>query len=169
MPKPIPEGYHSVTPAVVFKDAKKAIAFYKKAFDAQEKFCMTTPDGKVMHAELQIGNSILMLGEENPAWPDHKSAESLGGSPISLNIYLADADAAFKKAVAAGAKAVKQPEDAFWGDRYGMVQDPFGLSWGLLTHKKDVSPEEMKKAALEMCSSSEKATASAGHGNGRRK
>ena len=166
MVKPIPEGYHSVTPAVVFKDAKKAIEFYKKAFGAQERFVMTTPDGKVMHAELQIGDSILMLGEENPAWPEHKSAQSLGGSPISLNIYLADCDAAFKKAVAAGAKVVKQPEDAFWGDRYGMVQDPFGLTWGILTHKKDVSPEEMKRAALAMCS--EKTAAHAGHGNGRK-
>ena len=149
MVKPIPEGYHSVTPALIVKDAKRALDFYKKAFDAKEVIVIPGPGGKVMHAEFQIGNSRIMLGEENPSWPEHKSAESLGGSPISLNIYLNDADAAYSKAVAAGAKGVKPPEDAFWGDRYGMVVDPFGYSWGVLTHKKDVSPEEMKKAAQE--------------------
>jgi PhnB protein len=148
VPNPIPKGYHSVTPALVVKDAKKAIAFYKKAFDAQEVMVMPAPDGKIMHAELKIGDSILMLGEECPEM-QNKSAESFGGSPISLNIYLADADAAYKKAVSAGAKGVKPPEDAFWGDRYCAVKDPFGYSWGLLTHKKDLTPEQMKKAAQE--------------------
>ncbi|MBI3296991.1 MAG: VOC family protein [Elusimicrobia bacterium] len=150
MPKPIPDGYHSVTPAVIVKDAKKALEFYKKAFDAKELSVIPTPEGRVMHAEFKIGDSILMLGEENPAWPDHKSAETLKGSPVSLNIYLADADAAYKKAVAAGARSVKAPEDAFWGDRYGEVRDPFGITWALLTRKREVSHEEMKKAALEM-------------------
>ena len=147
MPDPIPAGYHSVTPALVFNDAAAAIAFYKKAFDAREKLVVPGADGRVMHAEVTIGDSILMLGEENPAWPDHKSPGSLGGSPVSLNIYLADADAAYEKAVAAGAKSVKPPEDAFWGDRYAVVEDPFGYSWAVLTHKKDVPPEEMKAAA----------------------
>ena len=149
MAQAIPQGYHSVTPGLIVKDARKAIAFYKKAFDAKEVMVMDMPDGKVMHAELKIGDSIVMLGEENPAWPDHKSAESFGGCAISLNVYLADADAAFKKAVAAGAQSVKDPEDAFWGDRHGSVKDPFGYTWELLTHKKDVPPEEMKKAARE--------------------
>src|SRR5207248_756319 len=107
---------------------------------------------RVMHAELKIGDSMLMLGEENPAWPEHKSAESFGGSPVSLNVYLPDADAAYKKAVAAGAKAVKPPEDAFWGDRYGVVKDPFGYAWGLLTHVRDVPHDEMCKAARESVS-----------------
>ena len=150
MTKPMPEGYHSLTPGLTVKDARKAIAFYKKAFDAKELLVLDMPDGKIMHAELKIGDSIFMLGEECPEMKEMKSAESLGGSPISLNIYLGDVDAAFKKAVAAGAKGVKQPEEMFWGDRYGLVKDPFGYSWGLLTHVKDVSPEEMKKAAKEM-------------------
>lgn len=150
MPKPIPEGYHSVTPALVVKDARKALEFYKKAFGAEEREVFATPDGKVMHAEFKIGDCILMLGEENPQWPDHKSPESLHGSPVSLNIYLGDADAAYKKAVSAGAKGVKPPEDAFWGDRFGMVRDPFGYDWGLLTRVKDVSHEDMKKAAQKM-------------------
>lgn len=149
MAKPIPTGYHSITPGLIVKDIKKALAFYKKAFGAQEVTVLNNPDGSVMHAEIKIGDSMLMLGQENPEWPQHKSAESYGGSPISLNIYLADCDAAFKKAVAAGAKGVKSPEDAFWGDRYGQVEDPFGYSWGILTHKKDVSPAEMQKAAME--------------------
>lgn len=153
MPKPIPEGYHTVTPALVFKNAKKALEFYKKAFDAKEQLVIPT-NGGVMHAEMRIGDSIVMLGEENPAWPEQKSAESMGGSPVSLNIYLPDADAAYKKALAAGAKGLKQPEDAFWGDRYGQVKDPFGYTWGLLTHKRDVSPEEMKRAAQEWAASS---------------
>lgn len=149
MPHYMPAGYHALTPALVVKDARKAIAFYKKAFGAQEVTVIPTPDGKVMHAELKIGDSCFMLGEENPAWPEQKSAESYRGSPVSLNLYVPDADAAFKQAVAAGAKAVERPMDAFWGDRYGKVTDPFGYTWGILTHVKDVSPDEMKKAAAE--------------------
>ncbi len=150
MPKPIPEGYHAITPALLFKDAKKAIAFYKKAFDAQEKTVLAGPDGKVMHAELQIGDSIFMLGEEHPAMPEAKSAESSANAGcFSLNLYVADTDAVFKKAVAAGAKAVEQPKDAFWGDRYGRVVDPFGYTWGILTHVKDLTPEQIQKGAVE--------------------
>lgn len=151
MTKPIPAGYHSVTPALVVKDARKALAFYKKAFGAQELSAIPGPDGRIMHAEIKIGDSILMLGEESPAAPEHKSAESLGGSPVSLNVYLADADAAYKKAVAAGSAGVKPPEDAFWGDRYGVVKDPFGYSWGLLTRTKDLTPEEINAAARNAC------------------
>ncbi|MBI3507697.1 MAG: VOC family protein [Proteobacteria bacterium] len=147
MTQPIPQGYHSVTPALLFKDAKQALAFYKKAFDAKERLVIPTPDGKVMHAEITIGNSVVMLGEERKEMPEHKSAETLGNSPISLNLYVPDADGAYQKAVHAGAQGVKAPEDAFWGDRYGAVRDPFGYTWGILTHKKDVSPEEMKKGA----------------------
>lgn len=149
MPKYMPEGYTALTPALVYKDAKKAIAFYKKAFGAQERMLLATPEGKVMHAELKFGDSVIMLGEENPAWPEHKSAETAGAACFSLNFYVPDTDAVFKRAVAAGAKAAEQPKDAFWGDRYGRVVDPFGYSWGILTHIKDVSPEEIKKAAAE--------------------
>lgn len=155
MTKPIPEGYHSVTPALLFRDAKKALAFYKKAFDAKELLVIPN-NGGIMHAEMRIGDSIVMLGEENPAWPDHKSAETLGGSPASLNIYLADADAAYRTAVAAGARGVQPPEDAFWGDRYGLVKDPFGYTWGLLTRKKDLPPEELKRAAQAFASQAAK-------------
>ena len=148
MPRPIPEGYHSITPALVFKDAKKAIAFYKKAFGAEEVLVLAGSNGKIMHAELKIGDSPILLGEENPAWPEHKSAETVGNvGCFSLNLYVPDADAVFKQAVAAGAKAAEQPSDAFWGDRYGRVVDPFGYTWGILTHVKDLSPEEIKKAS----------------------
>lgn len=145
----IPDGYHTLTPALVVKDARKAIAFYKKAFGAEEKLVIPTPEGQVMHAELSIGDSRFMLGEENPAFPQHLSAESLRGSPVSLNIYVPDAEAAFKKAVAAGAKGLQAPLDAFWGDRYAKVVDPFGYTWGILTHVKNVSPDEMKRGALD--------------------
>src|SRR5258708_3152949 len=127
MPNYMPEGYHAVTPPLVYKDTKKAIAFYKKAFGAQEKEVFGGPDGKVMHAEIKIGDSIIMLGEENPAWPEHKSAETVGKvGCFSLNLYVQDTDKTFKQAVSAGAKAAKPPKDAFWGDRYGRVVDPFG-------------------------------------------
>lgn len=150
MIKPIPAGYHTLTTALVFKDAKKAIAFYKKAFGAQEKTLIEGPDGTVLHAELKIGDSVFMLGEENPARPEHRSAESGGNAGcFSLNIYVPNTDAVFKQAVAAGAKVVEQPQDAFWGDRYGRVVDPFGYAWGILTHVKDIPPEQLKKAALE--------------------
>lgn len=151
MPKHMPQGYHSLTPALVFKDARKAIAFYKKAFGAQENSVFEGPNGRVMHAELKIGDSMFMLGEETPAFPEHKSAETTGKvGCFSMNLYVPDTDAVFKQAVAAGAKAAQQPEDAFWGDRYGRVVDPFGYTWGILTHQRDVSPEEMKKAAEKM-------------------
>lgn len=149
MTNPIPEGYHSITPSLVFKDAKKAIEFYKKAFGARETVMIPGPNGKVMHAELKIGDSVFMIGEENQNFPEHKSPESMG-APIgcfSLNLYVPDADDVFKKAVGAGAKAAEQPKDAFWGDRYGRVVDPFGYTWGILTHVKDVTPQEMRKAA----------------------
>lgn len=149
MIKHVPDGYHTLTPALVFKDARKAIAFYKRAFGAEEKLLLPTPEGRVMHAELSIGDSRFMLGEESPAFPQHLSAESLRGSPVSLNLYVPDAEAAFKKAVAAGAKGLQAPLDAFWGDRYAKVEDPFGYTWGLLTHVKDVSPDEMKRGALD--------------------
>jgi PhnB protein len=144
--KPIPEGYHTITPYLIVKDGPRAIEFYKKAFGAQELFRMAGPDGKIAHAELQIGNSRFMLGTESPQ-TGSQSPETLKGTPVGLFLYLEDVDAAFKRAVDAGAKATQPPQDMFWGDRYGKVADPFGHEWQLATHKEDVAPAEMDKRA----------------------
>ena len=148
MPKPIPAGYHSVTPAIVVRDAAAAIDFYKKAFGAEEIDRMAGPDGSIMHAEIRIGDSILMLGEENEQWGT-KSPLSLNGVHGSLHIYVEDADAAFNRALEAGATVRYPLEDAFWGDRYGKVTDPFGHEWGLATRVKDMTKAEMEKAGQE--------------------
>lgn len=150
MTKAIPEGYHSVTPYLVFKDARKAIEFYKRAFGAQERFAMPGPDGKgVMHAELQIGNSIIMMSEENSQQPC-KSAETTGGSPVSFYLYLENVDEAFPIALEAGAEARMPVQEMFWGDRAGTVQDPFGYSWFLATHTRDLTMEEIRQGAQAM-------------------
>lgn len=147
MPQPIPEGFHSVTPMLMFKDARKAIEFYKQAFGAVERFAMPGPDGKgVMHAEIQIGNSIVMMGEEHPNEPC-KSAETMGGSPVSFYIYVENADEAFRRGIDSGAISRMPVEDMFWGDRVGSVQDPFGYSWSLAAHMKDPSPKELEEGA----------------------
>jgi uncharacterized glyoxalase superfamily protein PhnB len=147
MTKAIPEGYHSVTPYLVFKDARKAIKFYKLAFGAQERFAMPGPDGKgVMHAELQIGNSIIMMSEENPQQPC-KSAETAGATPVSFYLYLENVDQAFRIALEAGAEARMPVQEMFWGDRTGTVQDPFGYSWTLATHNKDLTMQEIQQGA----------------------
>lgn len=147
----IPEGYQTLTPMFMFKDARKAIEFYKKAFRAEERFVMPGPDGKgVMHAELKIGSSIIMMGEESPHCSS-KSAESLGESPISLYVYVTDVDDAFNVALAAGAVATMQVEDMFWGDRMGTLKDPFGYSWSLASHVRDLTPEEIEEGAKAFC------------------
>ncbi len=147
MAKAIPKGYHSVTPIFVFKDARKAIEFYKRAFGAKEQSVMPGPDGKgVMHAELRIGDSILMMGEECHH-ESSKSAETMGGSPVSFYIYVPDVDKAFGTAREAGAEARMPVQDMFWGDRVGTVQDPFGYTWMLATHVKDLTPEEIREGA----------------------
>ena len=147
MTKAIPEGYHSATPMLMFKDARKAIDFYKQALGAIERYAMPGPGGKgIMHAEIQIGDSIIMVGDENPQMPG-KSAETLGGSPISFYIYLDNVDEAVKKALKAGAASRMPVEDMFWGDRVGTVLDPFGYSWSLATHVKDMTQKEMEEAA----------------------
>ncbi len=147
MAKPIPKGFHSITPALVCKDSRKAIEFYKKAFGATEQFVMPCPDGKgVMHAELNIGDSKIMLGDENLE-RGCKSAETLGGSPMSIYLYVQDVDAVFKRAVAAGGTSKMPVQDMFWGDRVGTLQDPFGYSWTLATHTADLSPEEIARGA----------------------
>jgi uncharacterized glyoxalase superfamily protein PhnB len=146
MTQPIPEGFHTVTPHIVVKDVGKALQWYTKAFGAEETFRMTSPDGKsVLHAEMKIGNSPVMLGEENLQWGT-KSPASLGGTSVTIHLYVNDVDALFKKAVSAGAKSEMEPQDTFWGDRYSKVLDPDGHQWSLATHVRDMTPEEMKKA-----------------------
>jgi uncharacterized glyoxalase superfamily protein PhnB len=156
MSKPIPEGYHSVTPSFTFKDSQKALEFYKKAFGAKVIDFVPGLNGRgVMHATMQIGNSILMMGDEMPAsqagGPDSekcsKSAETTGSSPVSMYVYVPDADAIFKQAIAAGATENMPMMDMFWGDRAGSLKDPFGYSWMVATHKKDLTHEEVKKGA----------------------
>ncbi len=149
MAKSIPSGYHTVTPSFMFKDSKKAIEFYKKAFGARVLDFFPHPSGQgIMHATLQIGDSIVMLGDENPAAKNcGKSAETLGSSPISLYVYVPNVDAAFNQAVAAGAAATMPVADMFWGDRAGQIKDPFGYFWMIATHKQDLTNEEMRKGA----------------------
>lgn len=146
---PIPSGYHTVTPYLSFKDTAKAIEFYKKALGATELFRMASPDGKTAHAEIRIGNSHLMMADEFPQAGNNKSAETLGGSPISLMVYVEDVDFAAKQAVAAGMKTEREVRNQFYGDRSGCFRDPFGLLWTIATHVEDVPPEEMGKRAKE--------------------
>jgi uncharacterized glyoxalase superfamily protein PhnB len=149
MTQKIPEGFRSVTPMLVLKDARKAVDFYKKALGAEALMVMPGPDGKgVMHAEIRIGNSIVMMGEECPGAPC-KSAETMGGSPVSFYLYVENVDEAFKVAIAAGAEVEMPVQEMFWGDRMGSVRDPFGYSWSLATHTRDLTPEEISKGAQE--------------------
>jgi len=149
MANSIPKGYHSITPFFIFKDTRKAIEFYKKAFGASERSIMAGPDGNgVMHAEMMFGNSIIMMSDENPDCPN-KSAKTYGGSPIGLYLYVQDVDAAFGKAVEAGCTLQMSVEEMFWGDRMGTVIDPFGYTWTLATHTEDLSPEEIERRAKE--------------------
>ncbi len=144
--KPIPEGYHTATPYLIVKGAARAIEFYKKAFGATELMRMADPKGRIGHAEIKIGNSPIMLADEVPEM-GFRSPEALGGSPVSILLYVEDVDALFSQAVAAGAKVQRAVQDQFYGDRTGGVTDPFGHIWYIATHKEDVSPEEMRKRA----------------------
>ncbi|HEY2731371.1 MAG TPA: VOC family protein [Polyangia bacterium] len=145
--KPVPDGYHTVTPYLSIKGASDAIAFYKKAFGAEELVRMPMPDGRVGHAELQLGDSRIMLADEMPEMADAvtKSPRTLGGSTASFALYVPDVDALFKRAVEAGAKVERPLANQFYGDRSAVLEDPFGHLWTLATHVEDVSPEEMKK------------------------
>ncbi len=146
---PIPEGYHSITSCCTVRGGEKAIEFYKKAFGAEELGRMYGPDGTtIVHAELRIGDSRLFLSDEVPAF-GNRSPESLGGTGSSMYLYVEDADAVFRKAVAAGAKMKGPVQDMFWGDRCGAVIDPFGHEWSIATRKEDVPPEEMKRRGEE--------------------
>ncbi len=141
---PIPPGSNTISIYLIVKNANAALEFYEKAFGGTGTECMFAPDGSVMHGEIKIGNSTVMLSQENPQW-DMKSPETLGGSPASIHMYVEDCDAAFQKAIDAGCTQVAPVTDMFWGDRYGKVEDPFGFQWGIATHIEDVSIEEMQK------------------------
>ncbi len=153
MPTPVPDGYHTVTPALTVKNGADAIEFYTRAFGAEEVMCVLGPDGKsLMHAEIRVGDSRIMLGEEMPDM--HCLApSSVGGPTGSLYLYVPDVDAAFTRAVAAGAKALMPVTDMFWGDRFGQVEDPCGHRWGLATHVEDPSPEEITRRQREFFAS----------------
>ena len=147
--QPVPKGYHTVTPYLTVRDAAQAIDFYKRALGAKERSRMPGPDGKsVMHAELQIGDSRVMLSDELPI-SSSKAPTTLGGTTTMLFLYVPNVDAAFKRAEDAGCKVVRPLADMFWGDRYGTLVDPFGNQWGLATHKEDVAPKEMKRRTQE--------------------
>ena len=150
MTKPIPDGFTTATASLTVREASKAIEFYKKAFDAKELYRFPSPDGKIMQAEIMIGNSIIMLNDEVPQM-NCRSPQSIGGTGSSIFLYVNDADATFNKAVSAGAKPQMPLMDAFWGDRFGSIEDPFGHVWNIATHKKDMTPEEISKAGQEMC------------------
>jgi PhnB protein len=153
--QPIPEGYHSLTPYLAVEDASKAIEFYKDAFGADELLRMPGPDGKIAHAELQIGDSKLMLSDPFPQ-SDVRPPSERGGPTGSIFMYVEDVDATFDQAQRAGAEVVSELEDMFWGDRFGTLSDPFGHVWSVATHKEDLSEEEMaersKAAMAEMAS-----------------
>ena len=144
MVNPIPEGHHTLTPYLIVKGGKDAIAFYAKAFNATCLMQMDKPDGTLGHAEIKIGNSMLMLADEMPEMKAH-SPQFFGGTPVSLCLYVEDVDTVFEKALAAGGKVVKPVENQFYGDRSGLLLDPFGHVWCIATHIEDVTPEEIEK------------------------
>jgi PhnB protein len=147
-------GASSLNAYITLKDCRKAIEFYKKAFDAKEKGILLMPDGRVAHAEVEIEGSLLMMADENLEW-GNKSPETIGGSPMQFGLYVKDVDKAFQKAIEAGAKEVMPVEDMFYGDRTGQVMDPFGYKWMLATHKEDVSYPEMQKRSDKMFAAEE--------------
>ena len=140
----LPKGYHSITPSIIVRDAARAIDFYKRAFGAQEIMRMPAPNDRVGHAELRIGDSVIMLADEHPEM-DARGPAHYGGSPVTLLLYVPDVDKQFKQALEAGATEVRAVADQFYGDRSGTLKDPFGHSWHLSTHKEDVSMEEMTR------------------------
>jgi len=144
--KPIPEGYHNVTPYLIVDGAAKAIDFYKKVFGAAEKMRMPAPGGKVGHAELTLGDSMIMLADEHPEM-DHRGPHAYKGAAVNLMVYVQDVDATVKTALASGAKTIRPVENQFYGDRMGTIEDPFGHQWHVATHVEDVPQEELAKRA----------------------
>src|SRR5262245_5869785 len=147
--KSIPEGFRTVTPHITVQGAKRAIDFYKKAFGAEELGPPAMADGLVMHASIRIGDSVLMLNDEFPQM-GAKGPQTIGGTPVTLHLYVPDVDTAFDRAIRAGAKTIMPVADQFWGDRYGILADPFGHHWSIATHKRDVTPDEIQKAMANM-------------------
>ncbi|MGE0407191.1 MAG: VOC family protein [Candidatus Korobacteraceae bacterium] len=147
--KPKPDNYHSVTPYLIIKGAARAIDFYKKVFDARDDVRMDGPGGKIMHAEIKIGDSMVMLADEMPEM-GHRSPVAYGGTPVSLVLYVPDADAVAAKLTASGGKTIKPLENQFWGDRMGTFADPFGHVWSIATHVEDVTPDEMQRRMAAM-------------------
>ena len=147
--KAIPAGHHTVAPYLAIKDGAKALEFYKRAFGATESYKLLLPDGRLGHAEIRLGDSLIMLSDEFPEYGG-KAPPTLGGSPVSIHLYVEDVDAFFKRALAAGAKERKPVTDQFYGDRSGQLEDPFGHLWWVATHKEDISPEEMQKRVRAM-------------------
>ena len=146
MTKPIPDGYRTATPYLIVKGAAEAIEFYKRAFGATEMLRMADPQGKVGHAEIKIGDSVIMLADEHPAM-GYRGPRSIGGSSVSILLYIGDVDTVFERAVKAGAKAQRPVMNQFYGDRSGTLEDPFGHVWTVATHVEDVAPEEMQRRA----------------------
>ena len=158
--KPIPQGFHTATPYLTLNDAARAIDFYKRAFGAQEVMRMNGPGGKIGHAEIKIGDSIIMLADEMPG-SGSRSPQSLSGTTAGIFLYVENADAVFNQAVSAGAQVEAPLADMFWGDRFGSLKDPFGHSWSVATHKEDVAPAEMSKRMQEFAAKMAEQTKSA--------
>jgi PhnB protein len=151
MPQPVPEGYHTITPYLAVENASEAIDFYQRAFGAQERVRMDGPGGAIMHAELQVGDSMIMLSDPFPQ-SSTTPPKQLGGTSVSIFAYVENIDDVYKQAIDAGASSLMEPDDMFWGDRFGSVQDPFGHSWTIATHIEDVEPEEMQRRSEEFMS-----------------
>lgn len=156
MVKPIPDGYPRVTPYLIVDGAGAAIDFYTSVLGATERMRMSAPEDKVGHAELEIGDSVIMLADESPEM-DARSPRTVGGTPVSLHVYVEDADDTFERAVGAGARALQPVEDKFYGDRSGSFEDPFGHRWHVATHVEDVPPGEMEKRVAAAMSASQQA------------
>ncbi len=146
--KTVPEGYHTATPVLTVDDGVRALEFYVKAFGAKKRPGVSSFDGKVLHAEFQVGDSIFMLSDEIPAM-GNRSPKSLGGSPAGVWLYVPDVDTVYRQAMSAGATSISEPVDMFWGDRHARIRDPFGHEWSIATHREDVSLPEMEKRAKE--------------------
>jgi PhnB protein len=153
--KAVPEGYHTATPYLIVDGAAKALEFYRKAFGATERMRFAAPGGKIGHAEITIGNSAIMLADEHPEM-GYRGPQAIGGTPVSIHLYVENVDEVFPRALAAGATALRPVADQFYGDRSGTLRDPFGHVWNVATHKEDLSPEEMHRraeAAMKQASS----------------
>jgi PhnB protein len=146
--KPVPDGYHTATTVLTVDHGARALEFYSKAFSAKKRDGVSSFDGKIMHAEFQIGDSIFMLSDEFPAM-GNRSPKSLGGTAGSVWLYVPDVDATYRQAIASGASSISEPVDMFWGDRHARVRDPFGHEWSIATHLEDVPPQEMERRAKE--------------------